>query len=124
MTAGDTTLRLVDFLNHIEEAAKLARQYVDGMSQESFLKDRRIQQAIVLNLMTIGEAAARMQTNTGFRRSASGNSMGADARHAQPDGARLLRYRPIFADWSGLLTPKIARAIDPLAVYDGNIRRC
>lgn len=60
MTSGDTSLRLVDFLNHIEEAAKLARQYVAGMSQESFLSDRRTQQAVVLNLMTIGEAAARI----------------------------------------------------------------
>jgi uncharacterized protein with HEPN domain len=30
------------------------------MSQESFLQDRRTQQAVVLNLMTIGEAAARI----------------------------------------------------------------
>ena len=30
------------------------------MSKESFLKDRRTQQAVVLNLMTIGEVAARI----------------------------------------------------------------
>jgi uncharacterized protein with HEPN domain len=33
---------------------------VAGTSRESFLKDRRTQQAVVLNLMTIGEAAARI----------------------------------------------------------------
>ena len=30
------------------------------MSEESFLEDRRTQQAVVLNLMVIGEAAARI----------------------------------------------------------------
>ncbi|MGH8291239.1 MAG: HepT-like ribonuclease domain-containing protein [Steroidobacteraceae bacterium] len=60
MTSGDSGLRLVDFLDHIEEASRLAREYVAGMSEESFLKDRRTQQAVVLNLMTIGEAAARI----------------------------------------------------------------
>lgn len=60
MTSGDSGLRLVDFLDHIEEASRLAREYVSGMSKESFLKDRRTQQAVVLNLMTIGEAAARI----------------------------------------------------------------
>ena len=30
------------------------------MSQAEFLKDRRTQQAVVLNLITIGEAAARI----------------------------------------------------------------
>ena len=56
MTSEGSGLRLVDFLDHIAEAARLAREYVGGMSQESFLQDRRTQQAVVLNLMTIGEA--------------------------------------------------------------------
>lgn len=41
MTSGDSELRLVDILDHIEEASRLAREYVAGMSKESFLKDRR-----------------------------------------------------------------------------------
>jgi len=32
------------------------------MSKDSFLRDRRTQQAVVLNLMVIGEAAARITT--------------------------------------------------------------
>ena len=60
MTSEGSGLRLADFLDHIAEAARLAREYVGGMSQESFLQDRRTQQAVVLNLMTIGEAAARI----------------------------------------------------------------
>lgn len=57
---SDSGLRLIDFLDHIEEASRLAREYVAGMSKESFLRDRRTQQAVVLNLMTIGEVAARI----------------------------------------------------------------
>lgn len=60
---SDSGLRLVDFLDHIEEASRLAREYVAGMSKESFLKDRRTQQAVVLNLMTIGEVAARIASD-------------------------------------------------------------
>lgn len=58
MTSEESGLKLADFLDHIAEASQLARDYVAGMSKESFLKDRRTQQAVVLNLMTIGEAAA------------------------------------------------------------------
>lgn len=44
MTTEGSELRLVDFLDHIAEASRLAREYVDGMNQESFLQDRRTQQ--------------------------------------------------------------------------------
>lgn len=60
MTSEESGLRLIDFLDHLEDASRLVRQYVAGMSKESFLADRRTQQAVVLNLMTIGEAAARI----------------------------------------------------------------
>ena len=60
MTSEESGLKLADFLDHIAEASQLARDYVAGMSKESFVKDRRTQQAVVLNLMTIGEAAARI----------------------------------------------------------------
>jgi uncharacterized protein with HEPN domain len=60
MTSAGSGLKLVDFLDRIAEASHLAREYIDGMSHESFLQDRRTQQAVVLNLMTIGEPAARI----------------------------------------------------------------
>lgn len=60
MTSEESEVKLVDFLDHIAEASRLARDYVAGMSKESFLKDRRTQQAVVLNLMVVGEAAARI----------------------------------------------------------------
>lgn len=62
MTSEEFGLKLADFLDHIAEASRLARDYVAGMSKDSFLKDRRTQQAVVLNLMVIGEAAARITT--------------------------------------------------------------
>jgi uncharacterized protein with HEPN domain len=42
------------------EAAPLASTYVEGMAKAEFLVDRRTQQAVILNLITIGEAAARI----------------------------------------------------------------
>jgi len=44
----DPGLRLVDFLDHIVEASRLALEYVAGMDQQAFLRDRRTQQAVVL----------------------------------------------------------------------------
>ena len=60
MSDDEAQARLDNYLGHMLEAAQLAGQYVQGVSREEFLKDRRTQQAIVLNLMTIGEAAARI----------------------------------------------------------------
>jgi uncharacterized protein with HEPN domain len=45
------------------EAVRLAREYVAGISKDDFLEDRRTQQAVVLNLITIGEAASRIVTD-------------------------------------------------------------
>lgn len=60
MNAGESALRLTDYLGHMLEAASLARGYVSGITQSEFLRDRRTQQAVVLNLITLGEAAARV----------------------------------------------------------------
>lgn len=60
MREDEAQPRLENYLSHMLEATQLARQYVQGMSKDEFLKDRRTQQAVVLNLMTIGEAAARI----------------------------------------------------------------
>jgi uncharacterized protein with HEPN domain len=88
MTSEGPGLRLVDFLDHIAEAARLAREYVGGISQESFLQGRRTQQAVVLNLMTVGEAAARIANeHKDFATAHPEIPWGADARHAQPNGA-------------------------------------
>jgi uncharacterized protein with HEPN domain len=46
----------------MQEAVRLAQSYAAGMNKEEFLRDRRTQQAIVLNLITLGEVAARLMS--------------------------------------------------------------
>ena len=60
MSQDEAQSRLGDYLAHMLEAVRLAREYVLGVGKDDFLKDRRTQQAVVLNLITIGEAAARI----------------------------------------------------------------
>lgn len=52
--------RLPDYLGHIRQAATDACSFVQGMSQEHWRSDRRTQQAVLMNLMIIGEAAAKI----------------------------------------------------------------
>jgi len=42
------------------QAAKDACSFVNGMPQEEFLADKRTQQAVVMSLIIIGEAAAKV----------------------------------------------------------------
>ena len=55
-----TDNRLVEYLDHIAEAARLSSSYVEGMSKSAFLADKRTQQAVILNLIVIGEAATKL----------------------------------------------------------------
>jgi len=52
--------RLTDYLEHMQEAARLACSYVEGLDKADFLEDKRTQQAVVLNLILIGEEATRI----------------------------------------------------------------
>lgn len=54
------THRLVDYLDDMVDAARQACAYVDGLSKAGFLVDRRTQQAVILNLMILGEAATKL----------------------------------------------------------------
>lgn len=53
-------LRHNDYLDHMLEAIGLIRSYVEGFSKEDFLSDRRTQQAVILNIVVIGEAATKL----------------------------------------------------------------
>jgi uncharacterized protein with HEPN domain len=55
-------LRLPDYLGHILDASKQARSYVEGIDQALFLDNRMVQQAVILNLIVIGEAAVQIET--------------------------------------------------------------
>jgi uncharacterized protein with HEPN domain len=42
------------------EALQLVRAYTKGLSKEDFLNDRKTQQAVILNIQIVGEAATRL----------------------------------------------------------------
>lgn len=52
--------RVADCLDHMLEAALQACAYVEGLSKEEFLGDKRTQQAVVLNLILVGEEATKL----------------------------------------------------------------
>ncbi|HWK62929.1 MAG TPA: DUF86 domain-containing protein [Eoetvoesiella sp.] len=55
--------RLGDYLDHMRQAAADACSFVDGLAKDDFLEDRRTQQAVVMSLIIIGEAAAKLMDN-------------------------------------------------------------
>ncbi|WP_374361912.1 DUF86 domain-containing protein [Pseudoduganella danionis] len=52
--------RLSDYLEHMWEAASDACSFVDGMSKDVFLADKRTQQAVIMSVIIIGEAATKV----------------------------------------------------------------
>jgi len=52
--------RLPDYLDHMQQAAADACGFVEGMSKDDFLADRRTQQAVIMSLIIIGEAATKV----------------------------------------------------------------
>jgi uncharacterized protein with HEPN domain len=51
--------RAAELLRHIKEAASDAQNFVEGMSKEDFLSDKRTQQAVIMSLLIVGEAATK-----------------------------------------------------------------
>ena len=52
--------RLPDYLDHIQQAATDACSFVEGMVKDDFLADKRTQQAVIMSLIIIGEAAKKV----------------------------------------------------------------
>ena len=52
--------RLADYLDHMWQAATDACSFVEGLSKEDFLADKRTQQAVIMSLIVIGEAATKV----------------------------------------------------------------
>ena len=52
--------RLPDCLEHIRQAATDACGFVEGLAKEEFLADKRTQQAVIMSLIVIGEAATKV----------------------------------------------------------------
>ncbi|MDR6233391.1 uncharacterized protein with HEPN domain [Pseudomonas psychrotolerans] len=59
--------RVADYLAHMQQAATEALSFIEGLAREDFLEDRRTQQAVVMSLIIIGEAATKiMATDEAF----------------------------------------------------------
>ena len=52
--------RLPDYLDHMQQAAMDACAFVEGMDKAGFLADKRTQQAVIMSLVIIGEAATKL----------------------------------------------------------------
>jgi uncharacterized protein with HEPN domain len=52
--------RLADYLEHMRQAAADACTFVHGMVQDDFRQDRRTQQAVIMSLVILGEAATQV----------------------------------------------------------------
>lgn len=52
--------RLLDYLGHMRQAAQDACAFVESQAKDDFLSDKRTQQAVVMSLIIIGEAATKV----------------------------------------------------------------
>ncbi|MCH1880049.1 DUF86 domain-containing protein [Alcaligenes ammonioxydans] len=52
--------RLPDYLDHMQQAAADACGFIEGLTREDFLEDKRTQQAVIMSLIIIGEAATKV----------------------------------------------------------------
>ncbi len=59
--------RLPDYIDHIHQAATDACSFAEGLDKDDFLADKRTQQAVIMSLIIIGEAATKvMDSNPEF----------------------------------------------------------
>jgi uncharacterized protein with HEPN domain len=58
MNSADS--RLPEYLDNMMEATRLACSYVEGMQRSDFMADKRTQQAVIMNLLVIGEVATKL----------------------------------------------------------------
>ncbi len=52
--------RLPDYLDHIKQAATDACDFIEGLDKTDVIDDKRTQQAVIMNLVIIGEAATKI----------------------------------------------------------------
>ncbi len=52
--------RLPDYLAHMQQAATDASAFVEGLGKADFLEDKRTQQAVIMSLIILGEAATKV----------------------------------------------------------------
>ena len=90
-----TSNRLPDYLDHMRQAIADAQTFTEGMAAADFMQDRRTQQAVVMSLIVLGEAATKvMDQFPDFAASHAEIPWRNMRGNAQPHCARLLRYQP------------------------------
>ena len=52
--------RLPDYIEHMQQAASDACVFTAGLSKADFLEDKRTQQAVIMSLIILGEAATKV----------------------------------------------------------------
>ena len=52
--------RLPDYIDHIQQAAADGCSFIEGLTKDDFLADKRTQQAVIMSLIIIGEAATKL----------------------------------------------------------------
>ena len=52
--------RLADYVGHMQQAATDACGFVSGLTKDDFFSDKRTQQAVIMSLVIIGEAATKL----------------------------------------------------------------
>ncbi len=52
--------RLADYLDHMQQSAENACSFVAGLGKSDFLADKRTQQAVIMSLIIVGEAATKV----------------------------------------------------------------
>jgi uncharacterized protein with HEPN domain len=55
-----TLHRLPDYLDQMRQAIAGAQSFTEGMAQADFMQDKRTQQAVVMSLIVLGEAATKV----------------------------------------------------------------
>jgi len=79
---------LSDYIVHIQQAAADVRSFVEGLAKDDFLADKRTQQAVIMSLIIIGEAATKVME--GYAAFTQVHPEVAPHAH----GPRLFRHRP------------------------------
>lgn len=52
--------RILTYIEQMQESVFLARSYIEGIEKADFLADKKTQQAVVLNLLVLGENATKV----------------------------------------------------------------
>ena len=85
---------LVGYLDHMHEAATLARGYVAGMTEVQFLSDKKTQQAVIFNIVVLGRSRdGAVEEAWRLRRGTPSDSLAQHQGHAQPHRACVLRHQ-------------------------------